>query len=151
MKGEPQISWEEMLASASNVPCGGCTACCKKQHIMLFVEEGDDPKEYKLKKELLRDSSGVLRPVVAQKENGDCVYLGEQGCTIHASRPHICRTYDCRLVYLLAPEHMREYIVSKDEKIKAGQERADTLGPKMRSVAEWLQKSGIVNFVEKNE
>jgi Fe-S-cluster containining protein len=31
----------------------------------------------------------VLRP----KENGDCGFLGERGCSVHADRPLVCRIY----------------------------------------------------------
>lgn len=29
----------------------------------------------------------------------DCIYLGENGCTIHGSAPIICRAFDCGLMW----------------------------------------------------
>jgi Fe-S-cluster containining protein len=37
--------------------------------------------------------------VLKHKANGDCVYLGESGCTIHGRAPVMCRVYDCREQY----------------------------------------------------
>ena len=36
--------------------------------------------------------------VVQKKENGDCVYLEEAGCSLFGkpSRPFVCMTFDCR-------------------------------------------------------
>jgi Fe-S-cluster containining protein len=35
---------------------------------------------------------------VAKNPDGSCVYLGRGGCTIHATKPHVCKWYDCRKV-----------------------------------------------------
>lgn len=52
-----------------NRACGDCTACCT----ILTV----DTPEF-------------------QKPPGiPCLHLGAQGCSIHADRPHICRTWFC--------------------------------------------------------
>ena len=73
-----------------NVPCDGCTRCCKNDVIRLL--SGDDPTLYKtvphpyLSEALMLDHA----------ENGDCVYLGDQGCTIHDTKPQLCREMDCR-------------------------------------------------------
>lgn len=34
------------------------------------------------------------------RKNGDCIYLGRDGCTIRERRPHLCRIFDCRGHYL---------------------------------------------------
>ena len=41
--------------------------------------------------------------MIAHKPNGDCVYLGESGCTIHEKRPRMCREMDCRIIALRIP------------------------------------------------
>ena len=70
------------------VPCNGCTACCRKDAVPL------DPGEE------LRYRSELAGPrwILAHKPNGDCVYLGDGGCTIHETKPNACRWYDCRKV-----------------------------------------------------
>ena len=49
--------------------CGDCTACCT----VLTVDTPD----------------------FAKPAGTPCVHLSEQGCGIHAIRPHICRTWFC--------------------------------------------------------
>ena len=36
--------------------------------------------------------------VIGKKENGDCVYLGSDGCVLFGKpeRPQVCKTFDCR-------------------------------------------------------
>jgi len=38
--------------------------------------------------------------MIAHLPNGDCVYLGDNGCTIHGRAPALCRAADCRSVAL---------------------------------------------------
>jgi Fe-S-cluster containining protein len=111
------------------VPCNGCTACCKKELVILHPEGGDVPAHY-LTRTIPHPLHG--RPVLAllHKDNGDCVYLGEQGCTIYATRPAVCRSFDCRRLWsLLTSRQRREY--SKDPVLKtrldAGRKRLHTL------------------------
>ncbi len=72
------------------VRCNGCTLCCHGDAIRLLPE--DDVTQYKtvphdhFKDELM----------LAHKENGDCVYLSDGGCSIHTSKPQMCREMDCR-------------------------------------------------------
>lgn len=40
-----------------------------------------------------------MAKALAHKPNADCLYLGPEGCTIHAWRPNLCRIFDCRLYY----------------------------------------------------
>ena len=77
------------------VPCGPCTACCKNQTIYLMTEEGDDPSRYLTRKEFypIMQKEGLA---LQQKPNGDCIYLSDEGCSIHAHAPMICQTFDCR-------------------------------------------------------
>lgn len=47
------------------------------------------------------------------KPNGDCIYLGEHGCTIYDRRPSICREFDCRVMFLsLSRNERRQWIKS---------------------------------------
>ncbi len=38
--------------------------------------------------------------MVAHKENGDCIYVVENGCAIHNNAPSLCRSADCRSLAL---------------------------------------------------
>lgn len=87
---------EDPIASiidVGNVPCNGCTLCCKNFDILRLLPE-DNPDDYMTEPHPYRGGELML----AHKENGDCVYLGTDGCTIHNRRPRMCREMDCRLL-----------------------------------------------------
>lgn len=81
----------------SDVPCGGCTACCSSSQ---FVHIGPDETEAlsHIPSELLfpapRMPAGHF--VLGYDEHGRCPMLGDDGCSIYEHRPRTCRTYDCR-------------------------------------------------------
>lgn len=82
------------------VPCNGCTLCCKREAITLLPEEGDNPEDYgDALEEGIPGHPGVAL-VLKHKPNGDCIFLGDGGCTIYDKRPVICRHFDCRASYL---------------------------------------------------
>jgi Fe-S-cluster containining protein len=83
----------------ANVPCNGCSACCKSM-VLILPEKGDRIDDYQhvpanLTGPLL-EKYGQFRRALAQKPNGDCVYLGEKGCTIYDRAPQMCKQFDCR-------------------------------------------------------
>lgn len=81
----------------AKVPCNGCTACC------YFSKVGVDPAQERAEDlahlDLVADPEpqypGAL--VLRKRADGACIHLGPDGCTVRAHRPHVCRTYDCRL------------------------------------------------------
>jgi Fe-S-cluster containining protein len=82
----------------SDVPCGGCTACCTASQ---FIHIGPDETET-----LARIPAGLRFPaplmpeghvVLGHDERGHCPMLVEGRCSIYADRPRTCRTYDCRV------------------------------------------------------
>jgi hypothetical protein len=75
-----------------DVPCGGCTACCYKDAVRLLP--GDDSFEYETEPHPFMPGELML----AHKPNGDCLYLGDEGCTIHDMKPQMCRDMDCRRI-----------------------------------------------------
>jgi len=38
--------------------------------------------------------------MLANKPNGECIYLTENGCSIHDNAPSMCRVADCRSISL---------------------------------------------------
>jgi uncharacterized protein len=91
----------------ATVPCGSCRRCCQKNStVMLLPQEGDDVQSYQHE---IVDLPGAGRgAILKRKDNGDCIYLGEHGCTIHDRAPVICRVFDCRNAYLnFVAEHPR--------------------------------------------
>lgn len=126
----------------SEVPCKGCTACCRGfQAICLFPEEGDIVENYDTMPFIERvkmESNGLPLPawlpdqwktlqMIKFKENGDCIYLGEHGCTIYDNRPILCRSFDCRKNYLMWTKKRRMNSGQNQEVFTAGKQRINTL------------------------
>lgn len=81
---------------AANVPCAGCTACCRSDAISLHPELGDLVDAYQTEPHMVPQMAAEGIRMLAHKPDGSCVYLGEQGCTIHGKAPALCREFDCR-------------------------------------------------------
>lgn len=92
------------------VPCNGCFECCKRGSIFILPEEGDDPEKYKTVQSFDRIAQKE-RLMLDHKPNGDCIYLGEAGCTIYDDRPVLCRAFDCRRQFLMLTKRMREVYI----------------------------------------
>lgn len=115
----------------SAVPCNGCITCCKNEMLVLHPEEGDKAADY-LTREVKHPFTGQPAVALQVKENGDCIYLGEKGCTIHGRAPAICREFDCRKFFLRAGDRAqrRQYVkqgVITKELLEAGRKRLHTL------------------------
>lgn len=88
-------------------------------------EDGDDVASYE--HTYLTPPGKEPIPIVKQKPNGDCFYLGEGGCTIHDRAPAICRAFDCRRWFLKYSNGERKRMIrsgfATKEIFKAGQRR----------------------------
>lgn len=73
------------------VNCGTCTECCKGPRKLSITEA--DARIYKHYRVFNREG---MKYYLKRKENEDCIYLGETGCTIYHQRPDACRKFDCR-------------------------------------------------------
>lgn len=115
------------MTDRTSVPCNGCTACCRNgEIILLYPADGDDPAQY--------DHVEISTPhgiasVLRHKPNGDCVYLGENGCTIYQRAPRICRHFDCRMYFLSMNRNQRRLFekLAKVEIFAAARKRLSTL------------------------
>lgn len=90
----------------STVSCGTCKACCVNTLVLLYPEHGDDTSKYETE-----DLDGRKRLKV--RENGECIYLGERGCTIYKDRPIICQSYDCAQQFASLDRNARRYAIKK--------------------------------------
>lgn len=111
------------------VPCNGCTACCRNEIVVLVAADGD-PADWECDE--VRDPiTGETHHHLKKREDGACVYLGENGCTIHERAPLICRSFDCRIAFLSISgdraERRRIMHDSKDLVLAAGSARIGTL------------------------
>lgn len=117
------------MPETSQVNCGSCRLCCKGDSIILH-EGHDNPNNYETV-EILSPITGKPTLILAHKENGDCIYLGENGCTIYEKRPMICREFDCRKFASCVPHKYREALIRNGKirrlVVNAGQKRAHTL------------------------
>ncbi len=86
-----------------SVPCGTCQHCCKDEWILVKPEEGDVVERYDTI-DIVSPITGLPVKALRHKPNGECIYLGPDGCTIHGRHPAICRVFDCRRFFLKAQE-----------------------------------------------
>jgi Fe-S-cluster containining protein len=109
--------------------CGSCTACCRSASTRPDDLNAFDyvltPATTELLDKLKISNPGALIPIESlesppqdfldharqkgvsvavaelnRRDNGECVYLGEEGCTIYQRRPAVCRSFDCRSLFL---------------------------------------------------
>ena len=119
------------------MPCNGCTECCRSnQGLVLHPEQGDDVVSYQHRTLAARDTGEPVF-VLAADQSGQCVYLGDRGCTIYERRPFLCRSFDCRTHYLMLPRQDRDNLVklglSSRAVFNAGRSRLKTLSAAERS------------------
>ena len=105
------LHWSLASNGQTDVPCNGCTECCKSnQGLFLHPEQGDEVESYRHR--VVRDrATGNPVFLLATEANGQCVYLGASGCTIYDHRPLLCRSFDCREHYLILPRKDRDNLV----------------------------------------
>ncbi len=92
-------------AGESDVPCGGCTACCESSQFV-HIEPDERATLDVIPAELLfpapRMPEGHV--LLGYDEHGRCPMLSDGACTIYDHRPRTCRTYDCRIFPAAAVE-----------------------------------------------
>ena len=82
----------------ADVPCAGCTACCRASQFIPIGPHEHDTLEH-IPAELLFPAPN-LPPghlVLGYDGRGHCPMLVDNRCSIYPHRPKTCRTYDCRL------------------------------------------------------
>lgn len=81
--------WERIEALEVQVPCDGCDKCCRGPYAVHVMKH--ERKKYDQVTWNQDDQTWEIPRV-----DGECVYLGKEGCTIHKDRPYVCRMFDCR-------------------------------------------------------
>lgn len=82
----------------ADVPCNGCTACCRSsQFIVIGPEEVETLA--RIPKPLRAPAPGAPEGtvVLGYDAQGHCPMLVDDRCSIYEHRPRTCRTYDCRV------------------------------------------------------
>lgn len=82
----------------SEVPCDGCTACCKASQFIHIAPDETDTLAH-IDPLLLFPAPGLPRGhvVLGYDDRGQCPMLIDNACSIYEHRPRTCRTYDCRV------------------------------------------------------
>jgi uncharacterized protein len=84
--------------ATSDVPCGGCTACCTSSQFIHIAPDEVDALTV-IPGDLLfpapRLPAGHV--LMGYDERGHCPMLIDGACSIYEHRPRTCRTYDCRV------------------------------------------------------
>lgn len=93
----------------AEVPCGGCRACCQGGENVILYPERDDLGSY-LTEVKVYPRTGRPSIVLRHAANGDCVYLGPDGCTIRDRRPYACRVFDCRKLAALFGDDLDQMV-----------------------------------------
>jgi uncharacterized protein len=96
----------------SDVPCNGCTLCCREEAIFLHPEDGDVVESYDV-----QEMDHPLKPgrafMLKKGADGNCIYLKDGGCSIYERRPIICRKFDCRKLFLRFGRAERRLMVKR--------------------------------------
>lgn len=116
------------MTAAREVPCDGCTACCRGRELIPIVEEDGDHRKWRTFE--TRDPlTGTTINALQFRPDGACTYFDDfKGCTIYERRPTICRSFDCRrMVRMLGLLEAAKLAAHGDEVIRAGFARLHTL------------------------
>jgi Fe-S-cluster containining protein len=83
---------------SSDVPCGGCTACCRASQFVHVAPDEADTLAH-IPPALLFPAPRMPRGhlVLGYDERGHCPMRVDDRCSIYEHRPRACRTYDCRI------------------------------------------------------
>lgn len=103
------------MSERAAVPCGPCRLCCRLM-TPLLPEKGDDVSSYQTA--MCYTPGKVPYLILDRHPNGDCVYLGPDGCTIHDRAPWTCRTFDCRALFAAHSRAGRKMAIKMGEMTK---------------------------------
>jgi Fe-S-cluster containining protein len=83
---------------SSDVPCLGCTACCRASQFVHVAPDEADTLAH-IPPALLFPAPRMPRGhmILGHDERGHCPLLVDDLCSIYQHRPRACRTYDCRI------------------------------------------------------
>lgn len=90
--------------------CKGCSECCRVTDDTIHLDPYDifmlSKKTGKAFEGLLNDGivnltlcDGVITPYLCKAKSGECVFLKENRCAIHDSRPGFCRLFPLGRIY----------------------------------------------------
>lgn len=155
MNAEDQAAFDLLMADAI-VPCGTCHACCHSP-VEVRPDWGDDPADYRLAVSVDKTAPNQHAMVTLdRKDDGSCYALRNGRCSIWEKRPRVCRTFDCRKMFVMHSKAERRELVDKGyfrkAVLQAGRNRVATLegGDVIQSAARRLNFGRrSIDFMEK--
>ena len=102
--------------SNSDVPCGGCTACCtSSQYIHVGPEEVETLAHIPAALLFAAPNLPQGHLLMGFNQHGHCPMLIDNRCSIYDHRPRTCRTYDCRVFTAsgLEPDDERKVLTTE--------------------------------------
>jgi Fe-S-cluster containining protein len=123
--------------------CRRCSNCCHHKHIQVNPYEvarlarnrGQTTSEFCAASTV--DGAGT---VLKQTETGACVFLGSEGCTVHADRPLVCRVYP--LGRHVLPDGSEWFSQQESHPRSAGEFTGNG------TIAEYLESQGAAPFLQ---
>jgi hypothetical protein len=86
-----RLELEQAAPSADiAVPCGSCTACCRRTGPISVAEDEAAPEL-----QLVTDAAGIHW--LPRNPDGACRHITDAGCAVYQQRPRACRRFDCRI------------------------------------------------------
>lgn len=97
------------------IKCNGCTQCCRNwDSTWLLPSKGDKLEDYQIEIASMPEKPGYVGPRLAHKPNGDCIYVGENGCAIYDKRPSACRSFDCRKWFKSTTDQQKRVFIMRN-------------------------------------
>jgi uncharacterized protein len=90
-----RVDFDMHRDSAFSYQCHACNRCCHNKAIRVNPYEVLRLARYLgiSTTEFIERHTEAGGTVIRSKENGDCGFLGERGCSVHPDRPLACRLY----------------------------------------------------------
>jgi Fe-S-cluster containining protein len=90
-----RVDFDMRRDSAFSYACHACNRCCRNKAIRVSPYEILRLARYLglSTTEFIERHTEAGGTVLRAKENGDCGFLGERGCSVHPDRPLACRIY----------------------------------------------------------
>ena len=85
--------------AGSDVPCAGCTACCRSS-LFIPVRPGETAAKQHIPAKYLFPAPGLPKGsmLLGYFESGSCPMVVDARCSIYDNRPLTCRGFDCRVL-----------------------------------------------------
>ncbi len=97
------MSEEKFYENGLRFECQKCSACCRHDPGYVFLtrtdldalmkEKGLNETDFLKKYCVTIDLGGFKRISLIEKDNYDCIFWEEGGCTVYGARPVQCRTF----------------------------------------------------------